>query len=117
MMLIILFRLKDECFHKLLFSCICIRHPEDIEILHGDVMGLSDTVNFLKSLSELDVILDSGKSIQKLQKRERKAAASLFNWEVFFESFNMFSIFLLRTSDLVSLFFVEHRKFHNYIIF
>lgn len=56
-------------------------HPEDFEILHGDVMGLSDTVSFLKSLSALDVILDSGKSTEKLQKRERKAAAGLFNWE------------------------------------
>lgn len=86
MLPIVLHMLTDECFHKLMFSCTCIRHPDDFEILHGDVMGLSDTVNFLKSLSELDVILDSGKSVQKLQKRERKAAASLFNWEVFCET-------------------------------
>ncbi|KAG6391367.1 hypothetical protein SASPL_149121 [Salvia splendens] len=54
--------------------------PEDFEILHGDCMGLSDTMTFLKSLSELDVILVSGIT-EKLQKRERKAAAGLFNWE------------------------------------
>ncbi|KAL3650983.1 D-arabinose 1-dehydrogenase (NAD(P)(+)) [Castilleja foliolosa] len=57
------------------------RFPEDFEILHGDVMGLSDTVNFLKSLSELDVVQDSVKSPEKKQIRERKAAAGLFNWE------------------------------------
>ncbi|KAH6836370.1 arabinose kinase [Perilla frutescens var. hirtella] len=56
-------------------------YRDDFEILHGDVMGLSDTMSFLKSLSELDVILDSGKSTVKLQKRERKAAAGLFKWE------------------------------------
>ncbi|KAK4389063.1 L-arabinokinase [Sesamum angolense] len=56
-------------------------YPEDFEILHGDVMGLSDTVNFLKSLLELDAVLDSGKSTEKRQIRERKAAANLFNWE------------------------------------
>lgn len=66
-------------------------------------MGLSDTVSFLKSLSDLDVILDSGKSTEKLQKRERKAAAGLFNWEVFSLSFNLFCIFLLCTSDLIGI--------------
>ncbi|GER39757.1 galactokinase [Striga asiatica] len=55
--------------------------PEDFEILHGDVMGLSDTVSFLKNLSELDAALDSVKSPEKHQRRERKAAAGLFNWE------------------------------------
>ncbi|CAA0814952.1 L-arabinokinase [Striga hermonthica] len=55
--------------------------PEDFEILHGDVMGLSDTMSFLKSLSELDAALDSVKSPEKNQRRERKAAAGLFNWE------------------------------------
>ncbi|EPS62226.1 hypothetical protein M569_12566, partial [Genlisea aurea] len=56
-------------------------YPEDIEILHGDAMGLSDTINFLKTLSELDVVLDSSTSPEKRQRRERKAAAKLFNWE------------------------------------
>ncbi|KAK4435658.1 L-arabinokinase [Sesamum alatum] len=56
-------------------------YPEDFEILHGDVMGLSDTMNFLKSLTELDALLDAGKSTEKRQIRERKAAANLFNWE------------------------------------
>ncbi|KAJ1422513.1 Ribosomal protein S5 domain 2-type fold, subgroup [Sesbania bispinosa] len=45
---------------------------EDFDILHGDVQGLPDTVAFLKSLSELD---------EKHTRRERKAAANLFNWE------------------------------------
>lgn len=45
---------------------------EDFDILHGDVQGLPDTVAFLQSLSELVV---------KHTKRERKAAANLFNWE------------------------------------
>ncbi|CAL5206553.1 unnamed protein product [Lathyrus oleraceus] len=45
---------------------------EDFDILHGDVQGLPDTVAFLQSLSEL---------VEKHTRRERKAAANLFNWE------------------------------------
>ncbi|XP_004498554.1 L-arabinokinase-like [Cicer arietinum] len=45
---------------------------EDFDILHGDFQGLPDTVAFLQSLSEL---------VAKHTKRERKAAANLFNWE------------------------------------
>ncbi|KAL2548136.1 L-arabinokinase [Forsythia ovata] len=56
-------------------------YPEDFEILHGDLLSLSDTVSFLKSLSELDVVFDLGKNTEKRQMRERKAAANLFNWE------------------------------------
>ncbi|PIN15926.1 Galactokinase [Handroanthus impetiginosus] len=66
--------MSDDSFHM-------PSSPEDFEILHGDFMGLSDTINFLKSLSELDAILDSGKSTEKHQRRERKAAAGLFNWK------------------------------------
>ncbi|TXG62399.1 hypothetical protein EZV62_013762 [Acer yangbiense] len=54
---------------------------EDFEILHGDVHGLSDTKNFLKSLTELDAVSDSEKNTEKRQIRERRAAAGLFNWE------------------------------------
>ncbi|KAK2659894.1 hypothetical protein Ddye_006427 [Dipteronia dyeriana] len=54
---------------------------EDFEILHGDVHGLSDTMNFLKSLTELDAVSDSEKNTEKRQIRERRAAAGLFNWE------------------------------------
>ncbi|KAG9150524.1 hypothetical protein Leryth_010890 [Lithospermum erythrorhizon] len=54
---------------------------DEFEILHGDILGLSDTMNFLKSLANLDSLHDLEKSTEKLQKRERKAAASLFNWE------------------------------------
>ncbi|XP_010263341.1 PREDICTED: L-arabinokinase-like [Nelumbo nucifera] len=54
---------------------------EDFEILHGDLHGLSDTMNFLKSLAELDTIHDSGKNTEKRRMRERLAASTLFNWE------------------------------------
>ncbi|KAK3211979.1 hypothetical protein Dsin_016685 [Dipteronia sinensis] len=54
---------------------------EDFEILHGDVHGLSDTMNFLKSLAGLDAVSDSEKNTEKRQIRERRAAAGLFNWE------------------------------------
>ncbi|KAL9331115.1 hypothetical protein ACSQ67_000725 [Phaseolus vulgaris] len=45
---------------------------ENFDILHGDVQGLPDTMAFLRSLSELE---------EKHKRRERKAAASLFNWQ------------------------------------
>ncbi|GAY44535.1 hypothetical protein CUMW_082720, partial [Citrus unshiu] len=54
---------------------------EDFEILHGDCQGLPDTMSFLKSLVELDIIKDSDRTPEKRQMRERKAAAGLFNWE------------------------------------
>ncbi|CBI20799.3 hypothetical protein VitviT2T_004585 [Vitis vinifera] len=54
---------------------------EDFDILHGDVQGLSDTMNFLKSLVKLDAAYDSGKDTEKRKIRERVAAAGLFNWE------------------------------------
>lgn len=54
---------------------------EDFDILHGDVQGLSDTMNFLKSLAKLDAAYDSGKDTEKRKIRERVAAAGLFNWE------------------------------------
>ncbi|XP_022637961.1 L-arabinokinase isoform X1 [Vigna radiata var. radiata] len=44
----------------------------NFDILHGDVQGLPDTMAFLHSLSELE---------EKHKRRERKAAASLFNWQ------------------------------------
>ncbi|XP_034683624.1 L-arabinokinase-like [Vitis riparia] len=54
---------------------------EDFDILHGDVQGLSDTMNFLKSLAKLDAAYESGKDTEKRKIRERVAAAGLFNWE------------------------------------
>ncbi|GAU15232.1 hypothetical protein TSUD_09700 [Trifolium subterraneum] len=45
---------------------------EDFDIIHGDHHDLPDTVAFLQSLSEL---------VAKHTKRERKAAANIFNWE------------------------------------
>ncbi|MFS8030619.1 putative L-arabinokinase [Helianthus anomalus] len=53
----------------------------EFDILHGDVMGLPDTMSFLRSLAELDVAYDSEKFTEKHHVRERKAAANLFNWE------------------------------------
>ncbi|XP_004291219.1 PREDICTED: L-arabinokinase-like [Fragaria vesca subsp. vesca] len=61
---------------SLMNSCI-----EDFDILHGDLQGLSDTMTFLKSLAELDSAYESEKATEKRRKRERKAAAGLFNWE------------------------------------
>lgn len=58
------------------------RSDEDLEIVHGDILGLSDTKSFLKSLAGLDSINGSIKNTEKRQMRERKAAAGLFNWEV-----------------------------------
>ncbi|CAK9316486.1 unnamed protein product [Citrullus colocynthis] len=51
---------------------------EEFEVLHGDVQGFPDSVNFLKSLAELDSLNDSGNTEIR---REQKAAAGLFNWE------------------------------------
>ncbi|XP_031255016.1 L-arabinokinase-like isoform X2 [Pistacia vera] len=65
---------KDESNSTLSIS------TEGFEILHGDHLGLPDTMSFLKSLSKLD-INDSEKNSEKRQMRERKAAAGLFNWE------------------------------------
>ncbi|KAK1289394.1 L-arabinokinase [Acorus calamus] len=60
----------------LMESCI-----EDLEILHGELHGLSDTAAFLKSLSGLSRGIYSGLSAEKRQLRDRIAAAGLFNWE------------------------------------
>ncbi|KAM7265408.1 hypothetical protein ACFE04_003091 [Oxalis oulophora] len=56
-------------------------YTEDFEILHGDIEGFPDTRSFLKNLIELDDIYDSAMSTEKRLRRERKAAAGLFNWE------------------------------------
>lgn len=53
------------------------------EILHGDVQGLPDTIAFLRSLAALVNVVDAGVNTEKC-KREHKAAARVFNWEVFF---------------------------------
>lgn len=62
------------------------RCTEDFEILHGDPRDYPDTIGFLKSLAELDAVNDSEKSGET--RRERKAAAGLFNWEVLLISSN-----------------------------
>ncbi|KAI5673041.1 hypothetical protein M9H77_13405 [Catharanthus roseus] len=62
-------------------SFLTASYLEDFEILHGDLLGLPDTVTFLKSLAELDTVDDSGKATEKSRIRERKAATALFNWQ------------------------------------
>ncbi|CAD6338439.1 unnamed protein product [Miscanthus lutarioriparius] len=59
-------------------SAASSRCIEDFEILHGDLQGLTDTIDFLKSLSEL-----SGNDLMspKKQRLERTAASVLFDWE------------------------------------
>lgn len=56
-------------------------YQEDFEILHGDPLGLPDTMSFLKSLVELDAVDNSPKATEKRRMRERKAATALFNWQ------------------------------------
>ncbi|CAI9760565.1 unnamed protein product [Fraxinus pennsylvanica] len=53
---------------------------EDFEILHGDHHGLSDTIAFLKNLTELHDLNNPGNR-SKQHSREQLAAAALFNWE------------------------------------
>ncbi|XP_021891445.1 L-arabinokinase-like [Carica papaya] len=53
---------------------------EGFEILHGDHLGLSDTVSFLSGLEQLASVSESSKST-KNPTRENLAAATLFNWE------------------------------------
>lgn len=73
-------------FRVLIFLSLIVsyrsRYIQDFEILHGDLLGLSDTMSFLKSLAELYTLCDAGKNAEKRQMRERMAAANLFNWEV-----------------------------------
>ncbi|XP_066369481.1 L-arabinokinase-like isoform X1 [Miscanthus floridulus] len=59
-------------------SAASSRCIEDFEILHGDLQGLTDTIDFLKHLSEL-----SGNDLMspKKQHLERTAASVLFDWE------------------------------------
>ncbi|KAG8095271.1 hypothetical protein GUJ93_ZPchr0012g21331 [Zizania palustris] len=51
---------------------------EDFQILHGDLQGLTDTMAFLKSLSELTQ--NELKNHEK-QPRDRISASVLFDWE------------------------------------
>ncbi|KAL0344948.1 UNVERIFIED_CONTAM: L-arabinokinase [Sesamum radiatum] len=53
---------------------------EDFEILHGDHHGLSDTIGFLKSLTDLHALSNYANS-SKHQSRESLAAAAMINWE------------------------------------
>nr|CAD1823184.1 unnamed protein product [Ananas comosus var. bracteatus] len=57
---------------------LCI---ENFEILHGELHGLSDTVAFLNSLSNLASEADPGKYTEKHMLRDQVAAAAFFNWE------------------------------------
>ncbi|KAL0426699.1 UNVERIFIED_CONTAM: L-arabinokinase [Sesamum latifolium] len=53
---------------------------EDFKILHGDHHGLSDTIGFLKSLTDLHSLSNNANS-SKHQSRETLAAAAMINWE------------------------------------
>lgn len=67
------------CFVLFVFPQFC--RTEDFEILHGDHHGLSDTIDFLKSLAQLHSSSNTGKSNEN-QSRESLAAAAIFDWEV-----------------------------------
>lgn len=69
-----------KSLHFFFFSS---RSTEDFEILHGDPQCFPDTICFLKSLVELDAVYETENNAEKRQTREQKAAAGLFNWEVF----------------------------------
>lgn len=89
------------------------RGAGDFEILHGDVMGLPDTMSFLRSLAELDASNDTEKTTEKHLVRERKAAAGLFNWEVLlFLSLTFFLLFckLFFHAYCYIFFFLLYRK-------
>lgn len=79
---------------KLHFDFTWSRCIEDFEILHGDLQGLTDTIDFLKSLSEL-----SGNDLKspKKQRLERTAASVLFDWEVLIWQSSVFILVNLRT--------------------
>ncbi|XP_051114126.1 L-arabinokinase-like [Andrographis paniculata] len=53
---------------------------EAFEILHGEHHGLSDTIGFLRYLTELHA-LSNGDNCNKNQLRDSLAAAAIFNWE------------------------------------
>lgn len=57
---------------------------DDFEVLEGDVHGLPDTLQFLRTLAHLDEEGDVRASdlADMPQLRERLAAGGLFRWEV-----------------------------------
>ncbi|XP_022889317.1 L-arabinokinase-like [Olea europaea var. sylvestris] len=66
--------------NNVILSSSFTKEFEDLEILHGDHHGLSDTIAFLKNLTELHDLNNPGnRSMQ--HSREQLAAAALFNWE------------------------------------
>lgn len=67
--------------YRYLVSC---RRVDDFELLEGDLHGLADTAEFLRTLARLDEEGDVRASdlAEKPQLRERLAAGGLFRWEV-----------------------------------
>ena len=82
------------CNWNCIFDFTRSRCIEDFEILHGDLQGLTDTIDFLKSLSEL-----SGNDLMspKKQRLERTAASVLFDWEVLIWQSSVFILVNCRT--------------------
>jgi L-arabinokinase len=71
-----------------LVSC---RQIDDFEVLEGDLQGLADTAEFLRTLARLDEEGDVRASdlAEQPQQRERLAAGGLFRWEVNIFTFPM----------------------------
>lgn len=68
------------------YSCLgSYRRSDDFDILEGDLQGLSDTAQFLRTLAFLDEVGDVRASdlAEVPQRRELLAAGGLFRWEVF----------------------------------
>jgi len=60
------------------------RRSDDFEVLEGDLHGLTDTAQFLRTLARLDEVADvrACDLAEVPQQRERLAAGGLFRWEV-----------------------------------
>jgi hypothetical protein len=87
------------CAYTHTFDYFIFRSFEDFEILHGDMLGLTDTMSFLKSLSGL---VENDTRTPEKQPRERAAASVLFDWEVYNSVSNIHSGFFWRLQTGVS---------------
>lgn len=63
---------------------VACRQVNDFELLEGDLHGLADTAEFLRTLARLDEEGDVQASdlAEQPQQRERLAAGGLFRWDV-----------------------------------
>ena len=83
-------------FNLVEINCVCSTYQRtysylvlyrgvyDFELLEGDLHGLADTAEFLRTLTRLDEEGDVRASdlAEQPQQRERLAAGGLFRWEV-----------------------------------